>query len=387
MGVGRFLNPAAFWSAFAPSNLILTTLSTSSIQLNWTVNSTRPDGAKIERSTDGISFTEIGSVSGNIFIDTGLTDWIPYYYRVRNFKGTGYSSYSDIQNTKTWWLDFIITIDTTLPGSASNTVVFPLRAKTANDVVIKWGDGSEDSYSTVGDKTHVYASPGIYQVRISKEMTAFSFNNTGDTLKAIFHDNWGSSEFTSMNSAFRGCTNIQYRASDFPNTSQVTNMTYMFYNTSFNQPVDSFDTSKVTSMSGMFEKSPFNQSVANFDTSKVITMSGMFYGTPFNQSVTNFDTSQVTNMYGMFRDTPFKHSINFNIPLVIYLELMFLLCDINETGTTTNYDATLNNFANRPNTPNNLTFSGGNSKYSAAGKVGRDILISKGWTITDGGLV
>ena len=234
--------------------------------------------------------------------------------------------------------DFIITIDTTLPGSASNTIVFPLRAKTANDVVIKWGDGSEDSYSTVGDKTHVYASSGIYQVRVNKEMTAFSFNNTGDKLKAIFHDNWGSSEFISMYGAFWGCTNIQYRASDFPNTSQVTDM------------------------------------------------GRMFFGTPFNQSVANFDTSKVTNMGYMFYNTPFKHSINFNIPLVTDLGFMFQYCNVNEVGTTANYDLTLNNFANNPNTPNNLNFHGGNSKYSAAGKVGRDILIGKGWTITDGGL-
>ena len=282
--------------------------------------------------------------------------------------------------------DFIITFDTTLPGSASNTVVFPLRDKTANDVVIKWGDGSEDSYSTVGDKTHVYASPGIYQVRVNKEMTAFSFNNQGDRLKAIFHDNWGSSEFISMFCAFYGCTNIQYRASDFPNTSKVTNMERMFVNTPFNQSVANFDTSKVTNMMRMFYNTPFNQSVANFDTSKVGTMNGMFFNTPFNQSVANFDTSQVTNMAYMFYNTPIKHSINFNIPLVTDLSFMFQLCNINEAGTTANYDLTLNNFANNPNTPNNLNFHGGNSKYSAIGKVGRDILISKGWTITDGGL-
>jgi surface protein len=331
--------------------------------------------------------------------------------------------------------DFIITFDTTKPGSASNTVVFPLISKTANDVVIKWGDGSEDSYSTVGNKTHVYAAPGTYEVRVNKEMTAFSFNDTGDKLKAIFHDNWGSSEFTRMYGAFYGCTNIQYRALDFPNTSQVTsmaymffntpfnqsvtnfdtskvtNMVYMFYNTSFNQSVTNFDTSKVTnmasmfrntsfnqsvtnfdtsqvtSMANMFHSAPFNQSVTNFDTSKVTDMGSMFRETPFNQSVSNFDTSKVTNMAYMFYNTPFKHPINFNIPLVTLLLAMFGGADINEAGTTTNYDLTLNNFANNPNTPNDLTFNGGNSKYSAAGKIGRDILIGKGWTIIDGGLV
>ena len=89
-------------------------------------------------------------------------------------------------------------------------------------------------------------------------------------------------------------------------TSQVTNMGYMFYGmsslTSLN--LSNFDTSKVTNMYAMFcaMRSLTILNLSNFDTSKVTNMSDMFAGmsslTSLNLS--NFDTSKVTNMSGMF---------------------------------------------------------------------------------------
>ena len=68
-------------------------------------------------------------------------------------------------------------------------------------------------------------------------------------------------------------------------------------------------------------------------------------------------------------------------------------CNINATGTATNYDATLVAWAAAA-VPNSLTFHGGTSKYSAAGggTAARAHLVlavgsgGHGWTITaDGG--
>eukprot|EP00964_Phaeocystis_antarctica_P046650 scaffold26979_cov53-Phaeocystis_antarctica.AAC.1 len=83
-------------------------------------------------------------------------------------------------------------------------------------------------------------------------------------------------------------------------TSSVTTMQQMFYQTSaFNQPL-SFDTSSVTTMHLMFYRAwAFNQPLS-FDTSKVTTMHSMFLrASPFNQPL-SFDTSSVRSMYGMF---------------------------------------------------------------------------------------
>jgi len=54
------------------------------INLSWWKSSTNEDGFKIERSTNGISFTEITSVASNIttYLDTGLISNTTYYYRI-----------------------------------------------------------------------------------------------------------------------------------------------------------------------------------------------------------------------------------------------------------------------------------------------------------------
>ena len=89
-------------------------------------------------------------------------------------------------------------------------------------------------------------------------------------------------------------------------TSQVTNMGYMFYGmsslTSLN--LSNFDTSKVTNMSGMFVgmANLTSLNLSNFDTSKVKNMGTMFAGMAnlTTLDLSNFDTSQVTNMEYMF---------------------------------------------------------------------------------------
>ena len=89
-------------------------------------------------------------------------------------------------------------------------------------------------------------------------------------------------------------------------TSQVTNMSSMFYNMNLTSlDLSSFDTSKVTNMNAMFMSmwSLTSLNISNFDTSKVTNMSSMFENM-FNLTTLNlsyFDTSQVTNMEAMFR--------------------------------------------------------------------------------------
>ena len=91
-------------------------------------------------------------------------------------------------------------------------------------------------------------------------------------------------------------------------TSQVTNMSRMFYNCDVltNMDVSHFNTSQVTNMSEMFEgcKSLINLDVSHFDTSQVTNMYAMFEDCENLTSldVNHFDTSQVTNMALMFDD-------------------------------------------------------------------------------------
>ena len=85
-------------------------------------------------------------------------------------------------------------------------------------------------------------------------------------------------------------------------TSAVTNMSYMFRKSNFNQDISNWDVSNVTSMQEMFfHAKAFNQPIGNWDVGKVTDMSFMFYAaTAFNRSVANWDVSNVLKMESMF---------------------------------------------------------------------------------------
>ena len=67
------------------------------ITLSWTDNANNEDGFKIERSSDGSSFTQIATVGANAesYTNTGLASGSTYYYRVRAHNSVGDSAYSN----------------------------------------------------------------------------------------------------------------------------------------------------------------------------------------------------------------------------------------------------------------------------------------------------
>ena len=89
-------------------------------------------------------------------------------------------------------------------------------------------------------------------------------------------------------------------------TSLVTDTSNLFYNTSFNEDISSWDTSNVTDMTEMFYvATSFNQDIGNWDVSNVTSMTGMFnransFNNDGSNSINNWDVSNVTTMYLMF---------------------------------------------------------------------------------------
>lgn len=81
----------------APSNLIATSKSGTSISLSWSDNSEDEAGFKIERWVDEDEWVEIKMVAANetLYVDTGLTTGSTYGYRVRAYVEFGTSDYSD----------------------------------------------------------------------------------------------------------------------------------------------------------------------------------------------------------------------------------------------------------------------------------------------------
>ena len=82
-------------------------------------------------------------------------------------------------------------------------------------------------------------------------------------------------------------------------TSKITDMSYMFYDSKFNGDISNWDVSKVTDMHSMFYNSKFNGDISNWDVSKVINMERMFYESPFNGDISKWDVSKVKNMFLM----------------------------------------------------------------------------------------
>ena len=68
------------------------------INLLWTASGTAATGFLVERSTDGLSYTQVAALgaSANSYSDTGLTTGTRYFYRVRATSAAGNSAYSNV---------------------------------------------------------------------------------------------------------------------------------------------------------------------------------------------------------------------------------------------------------------------------------------------------
>ena len=87
----------------APTALSATTASDTQIDLAWTDNSADETSFKVERSLDGVSFSQVASLPANTvaYSDMGLDPGTQYFYRVRASNANGNSPYSNIDNDTT----------------------------------------------------------------------------------------------------------------------------------------------------------------------------------------------------------------------------------------------------------------------------------------------
>jgi surface protein len=110
--------------------------------------------------------------------------------------------------------------------------------------------------------------------------------------------------------------------------SSVTGMRAIFNAaTAFNGDISKWDVSKVTNMDVMFqEATAFNSDISEWDVSSVTSMSYMFNGArAFDGDIFKWDVSSVTSTYSMFRGaTAFNGDISeWDVSSVTYMGFMF----------------------------------------------------------------
>jgi len=266
--------------------------------------------------------------------------------------GTGNITFLPVSSSS----PMVLVFDTSL---GDTTIEMPLEGTVS--CTIDWGDGTYDSYTTVGTKTHTYDSDGEYTVKVFGLLTGFGANVTRPELTKCL--SFGEIGLTSLVTAFRGCANLTQVPTSLPTTSAVTTIQGMFRDaTSFNQDISGWDTSSITGMYAAFHTA-----------------------TSFNQDISSWDTSSVENMVLMFNNaTSFDQNLgSWDVTSLLFANDMFA----GVTLSAANYEALLIGWAAQSVQPNVL-FGGGNSQYSfGEATTARSILTSaaNGWTITDGG--
>ncbi len=311
---------------------------------------------------------------------------------------------------------------------------------------VDWGDGTIESNIT-GDATHIYATAGVYTVKILGLFPRIYFDDNGDKDKIQSVEQWGAIEWSSFNSAFRGCSNLVINATDAPNLENVTDMSGVFDNcsslttggfsswntstitdmskmfnraTNFNGNIGGWDVSNVETMYYMFRSAKlFNQNIGAWNVSNVTTMGSIFAGAIiFNQDISSWNVGNVEVMINMFENAvDFDQDISsWNVSNVEDMRYMFLGAsdfdqdlsnwDISSVGvmesmflnaafSTTNYDNTLIGWHTDSSgidddgiddVPTDIVFHGGNSFYCTSETQRQDLIDTYNWTIEDGGL-
>ena len=88
----------------APAGLAARAVSSRQINLTWTDGSSNEDGFRIERSLDGRTWTQVGTVgaNGTAFADATLRKRTTYFYRVAAYNAGGSSAYTAAASARTF---------------------------------------------------------------------------------------------------------------------------------------------------------------------------------------------------------------------------------------------------------------------------------------------
>jgi surface protein len=207
---------------------------------------------------------------------------------------------------------FITTWRTTNPGSSASNQINIQTEGTGIFYNVSWvevgnpaNSGSVTNINT-SFRTITFPNPGTYRVTMTGTYPRIRFTGNQDAQKLLSVEQWGTNAWTSMWSAFEGCSNLVISATDSPNLSNVTSLQQMFTGaTSLTGNFSNWNVSTITNFSYMFwDASSFDSNISGWNVSNATDMTAMFDGaSSFNQNISGWNVSNVTNMRSMFRRT------------------------------------------------------------------------------------
>jgi hypothetical protein len=87
----------------APSGLSINSRAYNSVGVSWADNASNESGFKLQRSTNGVDYSEIATLGADTrsYTDTSVASKSIYYYRVAAYNGVGVSAYSNSASVTT----------------------------------------------------------------------------------------------------------------------------------------------------------------------------------------------------------------------------------------------------------------------------------------------
>lgn len=270
---------------------------------------------------------------------------------------------------------------------------------------IKWTSFA-DAFEGCGNLTSVINDTGSYLSGSNSFWRAFSscskmqnypsFVNTYNSTNfaTCFNGNVAlrtiasldTSKSTNFGSMFQSCTALDYIP--LMDTSKVTNFGYFMFDCQNLSYLPSINTSLGSDFTYSWYNCKNLKSFPAINTAGTSSLVGTWWGCSSLTAFPFINTSNVTNFSNTWDScTGFTNNggVGYEFPLIDMSKMSIgTNCFANVKIHTTVYDAMLNNLSTN-NTNINVTFHAGNSKYSTSAATARSNLVSRGWSITDGG--
>lgn len=292
---------------------------------------------------------------------------------------------------------FILRIDTTL-GDGLNQMRLPIQS--SKSMGIDWGDDVIESVTQTATPTstnwvtHTYSSAGIYDIKVTN-VDIIRFNNEGDKRKPLEVLDWGNYGIlqANQNFTFYGCTNLDI-ADNGAWFDVVTSASRTFQFANFTSLPVNMTLPNLTNGAFMFPVVPLNSLPSGMTLPNLINGKEMFFNNNLNSLPSGMTLENLISGDRMFS----RNSLT-SLPSAMTLESLtngFRMF----RGSTLNTDALSSLYIKMSvlNPNNNVPFHGGSGFYDPAytevingvtyntGDARAD-LVSRGWTLTDGGSV